>query len=194
MKPIEIIKIALTSVKSQSLRTALTVLIIAIGITALVGILTAVSGIEQSISTNFSSMGANTLTINNRGSNIRIGHGGKRPKRHKPISLKQAMEFKNSFEFPASVSVSAYATAIATVKFATEKTNPNILVMGGDENYINTNGFELESGRNFTDKEATGANNIAIVGNEIIKKLFKKKNAVGKVISIGNAKYTILEY
>lgn len=192
MKPLEIVKIALSSVKSQSLRTGLTVFIIAIGITALVGILTAVSGIEQSISTNFSSMGANTLTINNRGSSIRIGHGGKRPKRQKPISLQQAMDFKNSFEFPATVSVSVYATGIATVKYKTEKTNPNILVMGGDENYLNTNGFELESGRNFTEKEATSANHIAIVGNEVIKKLFNKENAIGKIISIGNVKYTII--
>ncbi|NNM16767.1 MAG: FtsX-like permease family protein [Bacteroidia bacterium] len=192
MNPIEIIKIALNSIKSQYLRTALTVLIIAIGITALVAILTATSGIEQSISSNFSSMGANTITVNNRGSGIRIGHGGKRPKRQRQISFQEALEFKESFEFPATVSMSVRATMIATVKYEQEKTNPNILVMGGDENYISISGFEIAEGRNFSEKEALSNAKVVIVGNEIVKKLFKKQNALGKIISIGNVRYTII--
>ena len=60
----ENIRIAFGSIKTQLLRTILTVLIIAIGITALVGILTVVTALENTVSTNFASMGANTFNIN----------------------------------------------------------------------------------------------------------------------------------
>ncbi len=59
----ENISIAFNSIKSQLLRTILTVLIIAIGITALVGILSAVTALENTISSDFASMGANTFNI-----------------------------------------------------------------------------------------------------------------------------------
>ena len=60
----ENVRIAIGSIRTQLLRTILTVLIIAIGITALVGILTVVSALENTISSDFASMGANTFNIN----------------------------------------------------------------------------------------------------------------------------------
>ena len=60
----ENVRIATGSIRTQLLRTILTVLIIAIGITALVGILTVVSALENTISTDFASMGANTFNVN----------------------------------------------------------------------------------------------------------------------------------
>ena len=59
----ENIKIALDSIRTQLLRTTLTVLIIAIGITALVGILSAVNALENTITSDFASMGANTFNL-----------------------------------------------------------------------------------------------------------------------------------
>jgi putative ABC transport system permease protein len=96
-------------------------LIIAIGITALVGILTSIDGIKSSITSNFTSMGANTFTIRNRGSNIRIGKGGKKPKRYTRVTYREAVRFKDNFEFPAKVSVSAVASFAATLKHTSEK-------------------------------------------------------------------------
>ena len=60
----ENIKIALGSIRAQLLRTVLTILIIAIGITALVGILTVVSAIDYTLNSKFASMGSNTFSIN----------------------------------------------------------------------------------------------------------------------------------
>ena len=67
----ENIKIALNAISSNLLRSILTMLIIAIGITALVGILTAIDSIKQSINSNFTSLGANTFTIRNKDSNLK---------------------------------------------------------------------------------------------------------------------------
>ncbi|MFN5371385.1 MAG: ABC transporter permease, partial [Bacteroidia bacterium] len=66
---IENIKLALGAIRAQSLRTFLTIMIIALGICALVGILTAIDVIKGSITNNFTTMGANTFNIRNRESN-----------------------------------------------------------------------------------------------------------------------------
>lgn len=173
------------------LRTVLTVAIIGIGIMALVGILTAIESIKASINSNFTSMGANTFTIRNREMSIRIGKGGKRPKKFRPITYEEAVEFKQRFVFPASTSISMMATGIATVKYQSQKTNPNIQVMGTDENYLASSGYELASGRNFSANEIERNSPVVIIGNEIEKKLFKT-GALDKVISIGSSKFKVI--
>jgi putative ABC transport system permease protein len=96
----ENIKIALKAIRNNLLRSVLTILIIAIGITALVGILTAIDSIKQSINSNFTSLGANTFTIRNRELVVRIGRGGRKPKKYAEITYTQAMRFKELYTFP----------------------------------------------------------------------------------------------
>ncbi len=193
MTTTENVKVALGSIKGQLLRTVLTALIIAIGIMALVGILTAIDAIESSINSNFSSMGSNSFTIRNSGMGIRIGRGGKQPKRFKSITYLEAQRFKEMLTFPATVAVSTLATQIAVMKFQNEESNPNILVMGTDENYLATGGYSLSSGRNFSATELESGANVIIIGSEIVATLFKaKENPLEQVINVGNNKYRII--
>lgn len=189
----ENIKISLSSIRSQLLRTVLTVLIIAIGITALVGILTAIDSIKQSINSNFTSMGANTFTIRNREMSIRIGKNGKRPKKFRSISYEEAIAFKNQFQFPSYTSVSTMASGVSTVRYQAKKTNPNIQVFGGDENYLVTSGYDLESGRSFSMQEIQYNSHVAIIGGELKNNLFGSSiNPLDKIISIGSGKYKVI--
>lgn len=168
-------------------------LIIAIGITALVGILSAIDAIKTSINSNFTSMGANTFTIRNREMTMRVGRHGQRPKAFKNISYKEAIRFKEEFEFPSVTSVSTLASFTARLKYASKKTNPNIQVFGGDENYLETSGYELQEGRNFTGPEILGGSNLVILGSEVAFSLFPKGvKALDKTISIGGGKYKVI--
>lgn len=189
----ENIREAVRSIKGQLLRTILTVLIIAVGITALVGILTSIDAIKSSISSNFTSMGASTFSIRNRGTNIHIGKRGKKAKQFPRISYRQAIAFKKKFDYPSKVSVSTRATAFATLKHKSEKTNPNIFVFGIDENYLLTSGYELEKGRNFNETDIRFGSHTVIIGNEIATTLFpNKENPLEKLISIGGGKYKVI--
>ena len=94
----ENIKLALQSIRSQALRAVLTMSIIAIGIMALVGILTAIDAIKGSISDNFSSMGANTFTVRSGSRTIRVGRSGVREEPMPPIRLNEAREFAERYE------------------------------------------------------------------------------------------------
>lgn len=190
----ENIKIALDSVRSHLLRTILTILIIAFGITALVGILTAIDSIKLSLTSNFSSMGASTFTIRDRESRIHVGKKGRQHQKYKRISFDEAMRFKSDFHYPAIVSVYSYASRMSTVKFENEKTNPNIGVIGTDENYLETSGNMVEKGRNFNHNEVISGANVVIIGKELSRTLFKKKNesTVEKIITIGANKYRVI--
>lgn len=189
----ENLKIALQSIRSNLLRTVLTVLIIAVGITALVGILTAIDSIKNSITKEFTFMGANTFTISSRGMRIQVGNKRYRSKNYSYISYVQANEFKKTYKFPSAVSISTNATGTATIKYESEKTNPNVSVQGVDENYLYTSGNEIKFGRNFTEEEVTTGRNVVIIGDGVLKKIFKKEeNPLQKMISIGGGKYRVI--
>lgn len=190
---LENIKVAFGAIKSQWLRAILTMLIIAIGITALVGILTSIDGIKSSITSNFTSMGANTFTIRNRGSNIRIGRGGVKPKQYARVTFREAERFQKTFQFPALVSISAAASFAATLKYGSEKTQPNINVMGCDNNYFAASGYEIERGRNFTEMELRFGIPVVVIGQEIKKVLFPGQvDPVGKDVTVGGSRYRVI--
>ena len=189
----ENIREALKSVRGQLLRTILTVMIIAIGIVALVGILTSIDAISGSISSNFSSMGSNSFSIKNYGYSGNFSKGGRKRKYFSRISYQEAIDFKERYEFPAVVSVSTRASSLATLKYQSEKTNPNIFVFGTDDNYFETSGYEMERGRNFSESEIRYGSHVEIIGNEIEKKLFlNNENPIDKLISIGPGRYRII--
>lgn len=185
-------KIALGAIKSNLLRTIITIAIMAVGIMALVGILTAIDAIKSTITSEFSRMGANTFSIQSRGMRVHIGGKRYRSKNHSYINYRQAVEFKEQFNFPATVSLSYRATGIATVKYASEKTDPNVSILGCDENYLFTAGYELAKGRNFSAQEVQYGRHLAIIGDAVAKKIFENENPLEGIISIGGAKYKVI--
>ncbi len=189
----ENIKVAFSSIKANALRTILTALIIAIGIWALVGILTAIDALKFSISSNFAGMGANTFTVRNRGMNVHIGKKGKKATIYPKIGYYEAKEFKERFRFPATVSISTLATFTGKLQYGSYKSNPNIQVFGVDENYLVNSGYELSKGRNFSSFEVLSGSSSVLIGSEIVSTVMKtEKNPIGKQIRIGSAKYTVV--
>jgi len=180
--------IAFTSIKGQLLRTILTIIIIAIGIMALVGILTSITAMKEAINNNFSSMGANTFAIRNKEADIKVSSKGKQAKNYKSISYDDAVAFMKQYTFPAEISITTDATDIATLKYENEKTDPNIEVDGTNENFILTSGYSLSAGRDFSPQEIEDGKRVIILGLDIAKSLFKKKeNPIDKIVTIGTA-------
>jgi len=190
----ENIKQALNAIKGNLLRAVLTLLIIAFGIMALVGILTAIDSIIFSMSDSFSGLGANSFNIVPKRESVQGRNRGRQSKRGEPITFKQAQTFKERFGFPATISISARGTSLAEVKFGDKKTNPNIRLQGIDENGVDINGYEIEYGRNFTKTEVDHGNKKALLGAEMVNLLFDKNGvrAVGQIISVGNTKYKVV--
>ncbi|MDQ6471095.1 ABC transporter permease [Flavobacterium sp. LHD-80] len=189
----ENIRIAFGSIKTQILRTILTVLIIAIGITALVGILTVVTALENTVSTNFASMGANTFNINQYENNLKNRGGNEREIINPIISYPEAVAFKNKFKYPfTETSLSFTATSKAEVKFLGEKTDPEIKILGVDEHFITNSGLETTLGRSFNQFDIDNNTYSCIVGSDFEKGLLKDVNPIDKIISIRGARFKVI--
>jgi putative ABC transport system permease protein len=189
----ENIKIALGSIRAQLLRTVLTILIIAIGITALVGILTVVSAIDYTLNSKFASMGSNTFSINQYEFRTR-NQGGEVEKINPIISYPEAKAYKEKYNYPFTrTSLSFTATARAEVKFENEKTDPEIAVLGVDEYFTSNNGFEIVQGRNFNGFDISNNTYNCIVGSDFASKgLLKDVNPIDKIIAIRGAKFKVI--
>ncbi len=191
MNILENIKEGLRSIRSNMLRTVLTALIIAIGITSLVGILTAIDGIQSSVDNNFASLGANSFDIKTpQGYGRR--RGGREEKIFPPIDFREAMAYKKNFGYNASISVSSIITGAAQVKYESKKTNPNTQIIGIDDTFLNIKGFKLESGRNFSNSDLENSLNVAIIGSELKNLLFLKADPINKEITTLGMKYKII--
>lgn len=193
MNLLENVRESLRSIKTNLLRTVLTALIIAIGITSLVGILTAIDAIKHSITNSLSSLGANTFDVVHKGADGRRGgQRGVEDKTYPPISYAEAYKFKELYVFPADISIHLDVTGNAEVKRRSKKTNPNMVIIGGDENFLDVKGYELEEGRNFSNIEVQYGTNVAIIGDEIVNTLFENEEPVNKEISFYGIKFKVV--
>ncbi|MGV3657454.1 MAG: ABC transporter permease [Chitinophagaceae bacterium] len=207
MQRLDVLSLAFRTIRSNKLRTGITVAIIALGIMALVGIITAIEAMNQKLTESFSSMGANGFTIRYKARNIRMGGGGSELKMEKkgarktrqsnldkPITMDEAEAFMGRYQFPAVAGISTMAGRNTTASYEAEKTNPNVTLFGGDEQYLSLNGLEIQAGRNFTRQETGAGNSVCIIGLDVAKKLFNRREtkAINQVIRVNGQPFRVI--
>lgn len=104
------------------------------------------------------------------------------------------MDFKEQFQFPGRTAISLNCTGNAALRFENEKTNPNVLIMAIDENYLEARGFDIEYGRNFSAREVMDGGYVTLLGQDVVSQLFNNKpeDALDKVISAGNMRLRVI--
>ena len=208
MKTGDSIALSYRTIKSNRLRTAITVIIIALGIMALIAIITAIQAINQSLTQSFSTMGANAFSIRFKERTIRFGGGpgrgdAKKSNRKevarassegKLITLDDARAFKERYSFPAKVGIALSGPSGVIVSNETKKTNPDIRLTGGDENYLALNGYELSAGRDFNEADVESGRSVCVLGNVIAQKLYGENTtlALDKMITVAGNKYRVI--
>ena len=207
MKFLDTFLLAFRTVRANKLRTGITVAIIAFGIMALVGIKTAIEAMQQKFVESFSSMGATGFTIRYKEPRFHFGGGNNELKKEKkgqkkekksnigkPITEFQAETFKSNYVFPARVSLNLFGSRDAVVSMDNKKSNPTVRVYGGDENYIDQNGYTLAHGRNINSLDIESGRNICLVGTDIVKKFFggNSERAIDEIIKVNNIPYRIV--
>jgi putative ABC transport system permease protein len=208
MNFLDTLALAFRTVRSNKLRTGLTVAIIAFGIMALVGIITAIKAMNQKFTESFSTMGANAFTVRYKERNIRFGSdnndqvklskkGKKKEKKSslgKLITKEEAEYFVQRYDFPSIKGISIFGNRNNIVSHETRKTSPNVLVFGGDENYLQLNGFKILFGRNLNRMDVQSGRNVCLLGFDVAAKLFKEgeERAVNSIVRVNNIPYRVL--
>lgn len=209
MNTSDVLSLAYRSVRSNKLRTGITITIIAFGIMALIGIITAIQAMNQKLTESFSTMGANGFTIRFKERNIRIGGGGdrdvqlskkgarkqKQSNLDKLITKDEAELFIQNYQFSgATAGISTFSGRNTIVSYQSQKTSPNVFMFGGDENYLFLNGFSLYAGRNFSRREIQSAQDVCLLGYDVASKLFKldRSLAVNQIVRINDLPYRVI--
>ena len=186
----ELVSVALRSIQGQALRTALTISIIAIGIMALIAMVTATESLQASVRQEFSSLGTQSFSIDQqRGGGM---FNGRRELASGPITFREAMRFRSEHPDDFDVSVSVFGTGMATVGRNSKRTNPNVSVQGIDETFLDVSGLALSSGRNLTASEVELGSPVMLMGQSVANKLFEGwEDPVGQHVLVGSQKYLI---
>ncbi len=196
------------NISGNKLRTAITVAIIALGIFALILIITSIKAASNSLTTSFSTMGANSFSLRFKDRNIRIGGGRqnenkktsksalreKKSNMGKIITYDEARAFKERYNFPAKVGLALMGARNIICNNERKKTNPDVTVLGGDENYLELNGYKIANGRNFTEGEVASGRSICMLGSAVAQKLYPDNpaKAIDKVVSVDHKPYRVI--
>lgn len=203
MKLTDTIALAYRTIRGNRLRTGITVSIIAFGIMALVGINTAIDAMKQKFTESFSAMGANGFTIHNKkwfnfnGGGVKSQRKGLKEKKSNsnvPISKYQAETFLDRYTYPATVGLSFGGVTDAVISVGSVKTNPNVRVTGGNEHYLELNGFSLAAGRNLSTLDVRTGRNVAVIGSTVAQRFFGKnpETPLDKIIHVNNLPFRVI--
>jgi putative ABC transport system permease protein len=192
MNFLENIREGLRSIQANMLRTTLTALIIAIGVTALVGSLTVIDGIQSSVNNSFAGLGANAFDLRNR-EIFKIRKDGEKEKNYPSIDYREAKLYKEKFGHSAIIGIKTNVSFSVEVKYESKKTNPNSRVMGTDENFMDIKGYKISTGRVFSANDLQLATNVCVIGIDIVDQLFgKNTNPLDKEINILGQKFKVI--
>lgn len=194
------------TVRGNKLRSGITIAIIAFGIMALIGISTAIQAMNQSLRESFSSMGASAFNIRYKESRVRFNGNsdeikkkklGKREKKsnlNKPIREEEAVLFKSLYKYPSQISIYRRGPGAMEIHYKDKKTNPQITVWGGDENYLAVTGYNLALGRNINSLDVYSGRNVCLLGSGVANRLFGAypDKCIDKVIKIGSIPYRVV--
>jgi putative ABC transport system permease protein len=192
MNLIENFREGLRSVRANLLRSIITAWIVTIGITALVGVLTAVDGIQASLTKSLSSLGANTFNINSKTHRGRQSQGTAE-KTYPLITMSETFKFLNEYNVPSSKALYTTVTGIAEVKRGSNKTTPNTFVIGVNEDYFAIKSLEFDQGRGFSQLEVQSGPQLVVLGQKIYNTLFKNREPIeGQVVSLMGGQFRVI--
>ena len=149
----------------------------------------------RDFSNSFNRIGASSFTVERSYQDIQSRSEGRRRKSGREIGFRDAMAFKEKYGYQGSkVSVDLYAGNGFVASFNNKETNPNLKLIGVDENYLEVSSFELEVGRGFSINEINNASSKIIIGPGFVDKLFdgNSEKSLGKVIIVDDNRYLVI--
>ena len=193
MNIIESVALAMNSVKANKLRTFLTLLSVTIGVFAITGTGALIESINSTMTKELESLGETVYYISK--TPIIQSQGGPDRRRYTSRKNLDYRLFKNLVkhskipkEFCAFYQAGGYV-----IKKGNQKTENNVWLVGASETLFTSLNYPIETGRTFTQYEVTNSSNVAVVGMDIIIKIFSnEQNPLGKQISINNRKFTVI--
>lgn len=191
MNFLESIYIAFDSVRSNKLRASLTLLSISIGVFAIIGAGTLVSSIDNAVVNEMAGLGETTYAISKMPAVV-TGHDWRKYAKRKPITYTQFNELKKKLTGSVEYVNSICQSSGKTVKSGDLASDPDVSLIGSDENYLLSSTNTIKTGRELNVEDVNFNRNVAIIGNDLVVKLFPNTSPLGKKINIENQSFEII--
>ena len=186
----EIIRLALDSLKANKLRSGLTMLGIAVGVFSVIGVMTVITGLRGSIESGLNVLGANSFQFMKYPA-INFSDPRQRFANRRDIDYNQASRFKELMGDTAQISLMLRRGGRVAI-YLDRRTNPNVILGGGDENFITSRNYEIAAGRNLGPDDVEFGRAVVLLGDELTKKLFINENPLGRMVRIDGQAYTVV--
>jgi len=189
----EAFRVATGSLRANKLRTALTLMGIVVGVTAVIAVVTIIKGLDQTVAQTFSSQGSTVFTISKNPQIIKSREEFIKANRRKDVTHDDAEAIARLCN--ACWRVGIAANAIETVKYQDQKAE-NVRIRGVEPlTMFDIDGVTIDAGRIWTESEGSAGRDICVVGPDMLKNLFgdaPADRAVGQEIRINGRPYTVL--
>ncbi len=188
----DLIEQSFSSLGANFLRSFLTILGVSIGVFSVVGVMTALSAVRHSIDTSLNVFGADVLQVT-RDPAIQLTPGPRHRNRgRQPISPRQAETFKQEMDALGIPTTLTASDSNERASYGTNKTQPRIRIVGTNENYLITNKYELDFGRNLTPADIEFNRPVVVIGREMLEELFVNEDPIEKQINMDGQKYIVV--
>ena len=169
-------RMSVQNIKSNKMRTFLTTLGIMIGVTAVIALITIVNGVIDYVMGQFSSLGAGTLSVSITGSPLKPG-----------LTEKDLAELE---EIDNVAGISPSVDTTATVSYGGSYLE-TVSIQGRSEYYFQS-GDLIAYGRPLTRLDVEQENYVCVVDQDLAGSLFPGENPVGKALTAGGVRYTVV--
>ncbi len=184
------LRLAFQTVRNNKLRTFLTTLGIVIGVMAVIGMMSIINALERHMTQTLSAVGGNVFWVQKYPA-VQLGHLDRKYRNRKNLTVEQAQKIKLLAPDVDAVSPEFYTWG-KQIKYKEESTNPNIVIYGGDESWAEVNDRYISEGRLFTKDDIYHKRYVAVIGSDIVEKLFPFSYPVGEEIKIGNVRFEVV--
>ena len=189
MSFIEAFRSAMGALAANKMRTSLTLLGMIVGVFAVITSVTAVEVIKVYFEESLNMLGTSTFSIQ-REPSIQFSDNRELRSR-RPITYEQVERLDDMVSLPLTISIEEDFDVTA-VRFESEQTEPNVFILGSDENYTQNYAFDMAEGRAFTREDVLYARPVAVLGASVAKELFANQQPVGKDIRIKGRRYRVI--
>ncbi len=186
----EILRLALASLSANKLRSALTMLGIAVGVFSVIGVMTVITGLRGSIEDGLNQLGANSFQIS-KFPGISFSNPWNRFRNRRDITYAQATRFRELMAGTAEISLSLRNRG-RRVNFLDRRTNPNVMLVGTDENFMVSRNYDISAGRNLGSDDVEFGRAVVILGDDIVKRIFLNEDPLGKSVRLDGQTYTVI--
>lgn len=186
----ETLRLALSSLAANKLRSALTMLGITVGVFSVIGVMTVITALRSNIESGLNVLGANSFQFSKYPA-INFSDPRQRFANRRDITYAHASRFKELMGDSAQVSLQLYR-GNRRVSYLERRTNPNVGLIGSDENFIASRNFDLAAGRNLAPDDVEFGRAVVVLGADIVKRLFPNEEALGRLVRIDGQTYTVV--